>query len=139
MATKLIQAIREPAQFSLRSIFVATSAVGVALGVLNWLGPFCMILAVQFQAVIAVLMMTRGTAGRGVVIGGTIASFLLIPVPHDELLAAVAFWASLSAWLGGALVADAESMRRSLFLRWTWLLASVWFLAVVVALAVLRR
>jgi len=98
-----------------------------------------MIVGVQCEAVIAVMMMTRGTAWRGLVIGGILAPFLLIPVPHDELLPAVAFWASLSAWLGGALVADAESMRRSLFLRWTWLLASVWFLAVVVALPVLRR
>ena len=87
-----------------------------------------LILAVQFSAVVAILVISRGTALRGVVImGGFVAILSLL----TSALPVVAFWTSLTAWFGGALTADAESKRRSFFLRWAWLLALIWPLIVV--------
>jgi hypothetical protein len=120
---------QKPFQFGLRSIFLATAAVGVAFGLLKWLGLLALILAVQFSAVVAVLVLTKGTAWRGVVIGGSLAAvFILLFPPRIELLHTIALWASLLAWLGGGFAADTKAKRRSHFLRWTWLLVSVWLL-----------
>jgi len=67
----------KPFQFSLASIFLATAAVGVALGLLRWLGfsDFASVVyvAVQNSAVIAVWVKSRGTAWFGVLNGGLTA------------------------------------------------------------------
>jgi hypothetical protein len=118
----------EPFQFRLRSIFLATAAVGVALGLLHWFGAVALILAVQFSAVVAILVISRGTALRGVVIvGGFVALYSMLTSEWPV----VAFGTSLTAWFGGALTADADSKRRSFFLRWAWLFALIWPLIVV--------
>src|SRR5258708_1645287 len=52
----------KPFQFSLWSLCVATSAIAVAFGLLKWLGPENLVLVVQFAAVVAVLVMSKGTA-----------------------------------------------------------------------------
>jgi hypothetical protein len=124
------EAVPKPFQFRLQSIFVATAAIAVALGLLRWLGPMYLSLVVQFTAVIAVLVTSRGTAWRGVVILGTSAALLslLIPGPKSEFLPTGAFWASFAAWFGGGTAADTESKKRSHFLRWSWLFALVWLL-----------
>lgn len=53
----------KPFQFSLRSIFVATSAVAVALGVLNWVGPrdfFGVVFFTTPLAMIGSMLLLRG-------------------------------------------------------------------------------
>jgi len=127
----------KPFQFSLASIFLATAAVGVALGLLRWLGfsDFASVVyvAVQNSAVIAVWVKSRGTAWFGVLNGGLTAALLLIVLSelHASFFSAYC-WASLGAWFGGGLAADAEAKRRSPFLRWAWLSALARFMIVVV-------
>ena len=129
----------EPFQFRLRSIFLAAAAVALALGVLTWLGPFYMILAIQFGAVIAVLVKSKGSAWRGVIIGAILGGSLSLDYLHVEKLLDGAFFSSLAAWVGGGFAADDETKRQSLFLRWAWQSALVWLLAVIVASPVLQR
>ena len=128
---------KKPIQFGLRSMFLATAAVGVALGLLEWLGfsDFASVVyvAVQSSAVIAVWVKSRGTAWFGVLNGGLTAALLLIVLSelHASFLS-VYCWASLGAWFGGGLAADAKAKRRSPFLRWAWLTALAWFLIALV-------
>jgi len=119
----------KPFQFDLRSIFVATAAVGTALGVFKWFGLGAFILVVQFAAVVAILVISGGTAWRGVVILGSLVAFpMLISTRFQvESFVAIAGSSSLAAWFGGWFAADAETRRRSRFVRWAWLLGLIWF------------
>jgi len=122
---------QKPFQFGIRSLFLATSAIAVALGVLHWFGPAPLILAVQFSAVIAVLLKSDGTAWRGVLIAGPSAALLMMYLSEFNLsFLGVVLAASTAAWFGGGLAADAESKRRSRFVRCAWFLALIWFLVV---------
>src|SRR5258708_6146611 len=121
----------KPFQFSLWSLFVATSAIAVAFGLLKWLGPENLVLVVQFVAVVAVLVMGQGTAWPWVVGPGLFAAVVVFTLSHFHVLA-VPYWASLAAWCGGGLAADAESKRRSRFLRAAWQLALIWLAIVLV-------
>ena len=91
-------------------------------------------MAVQFVAVIAILVTSKGTAWPSVAICGLIAAAIVQISTGFEFqhLPHILYWASFAAWLGGGLAADAESKRRSRFLRWAWLLALMWFLLVIV-------
>ena len=125
----------KPFQFGLRSIFLATSAIAVTLGLLHWLSPFgfflFVIVAVQCSAVIAVLLKSDGTALRGVLIAGPSAAVLIMYLSEFNLsFFGVIVAASVGAWFGGGLAAYAESKRQSRFLRWAWLLALIWFVIV---------
>jgi hypothetical protein len=119
----------KPLQFGLRSIFLATSAVGLALGVFKWLGHDIFVLTVQLAAVVAILVKSRGTALRGVVILGTLVAFPMLGLAHFhvESFVVIGTWASLAAWFGGWLASDAEARKRSRFVRWAWLLGLIWF------------
>jgi hypothetical protein len=121
-----------PFQFGLRSLFLATAAIAVAFGVLNWFGAEALILAVQFSAVIAVLVKSKGTAWREMVFSGSLVALLLLtPAGFDILiLPIVAFFASLVAWFVGGLTASEMTRKQSRFLRWSWLLALLWFVFV---------
>ncbi len=85
-------ATNKPFQFGLASLFVATSAVAVAFGVVHWFGPDGFV---------------------GLVIVASITVFI----------------ASISAWLVGGLVSDAETSWSSRLLRWAWQCAAVSWLA----------
>lgn len=117
-------------------MFLATSAIALSLGILKWFGPVALILSVQIAAVIAVLVLSKGTAWRGVIIGGFVAAvpFVLNSIELNLAFVTVGIlWiASLGAWFGGGLAASKSTKDRYRFLRWSWLLASVWFVAVVV-------
>jgi hypothetical protein len=141
MATNLDQESRAPAQFSLRSLFLATAALAVILGLLRWLGPagfdLFLIVAVQCSAVIAVLAQSRGTAWPGVVIAGLFVGFavLFLVAFHnfddDEVMFPLfLILASFAAWIGGGLAASQATKKQSSFLRLSWLLALVWSQAV---------
>jgi hypothetical protein len=133
MATNFDEEIREPTQFSLQGLFVATAVVGVALSVFKCFGLFTMILSVQCAAVVAVLFKSRGTAWPGVVVMGLApALFVMLLSRLGIPFYGVLFVASLGAWFGGGIAADIESKRRSAFLRWSWLFALIWFLTLVV-------
>jgi hypothetical protein len=122
-------AAHKPFQFDLRSIFLATSAIALALGVLKWFGPDTfvafVILEVQCSAVIAILVMSKGTAWRGVVFAGLTMALLAMVTRPPFLI--VLIWVSLVAWLGGGVSADAETRKRSRFVRWAFLLGLAWF------------
>ncbi len=96
----------EPFQFRLRSIFLATSAVVAALGVLMWLGPFYMILPIQCGAVIAILVKSKGTAWRGVLIGAKLGDRCLWTISTSKNFSTVPFF---RAWPLGL----AEELRRT--------------------------
>jgi len=116
----------KPFQFRLRSIFLATAAVGMALGLLKWLGPVIwMILAVQSAAIIAVLVKSRRTALRGVVFTGLVVAVLLL-VSNEAPFDVVLVLASFSAWFAGTFAADAKSRKESRFVRWASALAALW-------------
>src|SRR5882672_3853972 len=107
MASQEIKAPAEaspkPIQFGLRSLFLATTAIAVAFGVLKWFGPLALVLGVQFSAVIAILVKSKGTAWPGVVIGLTLGvSPLLSPSLHLvrlHVFPGVALLVSFAAWL----------------------------------------
>jgi len=119
----------KPFQFSLGSIFVATAAVGMSLGVFKWLGLDAFILVVQLAAVVAILVKSRGTAWRGVVILGTLVALPMLVSCNFQIqsFVTIACWASLAACFGGWFAADAETRKRSRFVRWAWLLGLIWF------------
>jgi hypothetical protein len=126
-----------PFQSGLRSLFLATAVVAVALGLMEWIGfrdfASVIFLPVQCLAVIAVLVRSGGTAWFGVLNGGLTAALLVIVLSEfDASFLNASCWASLAAWFGGGLTANAEAKRRAPFLRWAWLSASAWFLIVVV-------
>lgn len=131
----------KPFQFSLGSIFVATAVVGIALGVFNWLGFEACILVVQLAAVVAILVKSRGTAWQGVVILGSLVAFPMLISARFQVASfvAIASWASLAAWFGGWFTADAETRKRSRFVRWAWLLGLIWFWFVFVFGAILSQ
>jgi len=119
----------EPFQFHLGSVFLITSAIAVAFGLLHWFGPDAfslqVMMAVQFVAISAILVTSKGTAWPSVATCGLIAAAIVQVSTGFEFqhLPHIFYWASFAAWLGGGLAADAESKRRSRFLRWAWLLA----------------
>ena len=136
----------KPFQFDLRSIFLATSAIAVALGLLKWLGPLAflvlVVLVVQCSAVIAILIKSKGTAWLGVVIPQPMVVFLFIAaalsqfnkvgeLPDAALASGTIFWASLAGWFVGGLTASEATRKQSWFLRWSWLLLVIWLLLVV--------
>ena len=134
----------KPFQFELRSIFLPTTAVGVAFGLLRWLGPFgfflFVIVAVQCSAVIVIMIKSKGTAWPGVVIPGVFVAVLFIAAALKqfnevgELLdpTLAILFASLAAWFGGGLAASEAAKSRSLFLRWSLPLQFAWVVIVCV-------
>jgi predicted permease len=74
----------KPFQFGLRSIFLVTAAVGVALGLLKWLGPRDFLTVVfftaPFAATAAILVKTKGGWAS------LWASFLLVLVVFVAIL-----------------------------------------------------
>jgi hypothetical protein len=91
------QEIREPPQFSLGSLFVATLAVAAARGIFRWFGLVAMILSVQCAAVIAVLALSRGSAWQGVVFMGSAATLsVMLLTPYYFF----PFVATFGAWVG---------------------------------------
>src|SRR5258708_27613434 len=96
--------VQKPLHFPLWSLFVATSAIATVVGMWDGFGPETLIGSVQFWAVIAVLVKSKGTAWPGVVLVGLIAA-LFSAFTHFEMLDEVAFLASLAAWFAGGLTA----------------------------------
>src|SRR5260221_1225503 len=99
----------KPFQFRLRSIFLATAAVGVAFGLLRWLGlAILVILAVQTAAIIALFVKSNGTAWRGMVCAGLVVALLLLAsngfkVPLDGIV----LIARLTTCIAGGFACDA--------------------------------
>jgi len=134
----------KPFQFGLRSIFIATSLIALAFGLLQWLRQDALslkltvaviaVVVTQCAAVIAILIISKGTAWPSVVAFGLFAAFYIQFVNRFSYtyLPAILFWTSLSAWFGGGSGADVEFKRRSRFLRWAWIYALIWFMIVVV-------
>jgi hypothetical protein len=130
----------KPFQFGLRSIFVATAAVGMALALLKWLGPAdftgLVFLAVPCSAAIVVLVKSKGTSWPGFVLPGLLSLILLAPgVPRPVIL----FLAGCLAWGGGGMTASEATRDQSRFLEWSWLMALVWFLFAVVSILFIWR
>jgi len=134
----------KPFQFGLRSIFLATAAVGVTFGLLRWLGPgisaFVFILAVQCAVVRAILVISKGAARTSVVTGGFwggAVGLMFVGLGIPFILCVLPFFVSLGAWFGGGLWAAYNG--RSLFLRWAFslLFAWCWFLVTIFTFLVL--
>lgn len=124
-----------PFQFRLRSLFLVTSAIGIALGVLKLrLGPLglvgLVIATVQSSAVVAVLVKSRGTAWPGFVVPGLSVPFVIVAYGARASVVAL-FFASLAAWFGGGLTASEATRERSWFLEWSWLLSLIWLLSII--------
>jgi hypothetical protein len=129
------EAAQKPFQFGLQSLFVATAAVAAVLGLSNWLGLdaffLLVILPFQFAMVIAILIMSRGTAWKGVVLFGLTAAIFALVLERIEVVFSwrgVVFLASFAAWYGGGLTASPQTIQQSVFLRRAPLLALAWFL-----------
>jgi hypothetical protein len=130
----------KPFQFSLGSIFLATMAIAVAFAVWHWFGAegfaTLIILMVQVAAIIAILVKSKGTAGRGMLFAGLlVAPVVLITTEFDASLDAVLVLASNAAWFAGGFAADRQSRKQSRFVRWASPLAAIWFLVVMTGMA----
>jgi len=129
----------KPFQFGLRSIFLATLVIAVGTVVLKCLGPWNFILLVQFVAVITMLVISRGAAWPGVLLGGIAGAILGGNAGHGTLvLGPMLFFASLAAWFGGGIVANKSNIGQPFFVRRYRLVALLWILTILVTILVIR-
>jgi hypothetical protein len=129
-----LETARKPLQFSLGSIFLATSATAVAFGLVYWFGPEVAILVVQSAVIVAVAKRKR-TAWMSSVILGLFVAFPTLFSGHRRLadwLVLVVFWVSLPGLIALGRATDGGPKLRCRSLRWSWLLPYVWFLIVLV-------
>jgi len=112
-----------PFQFGLRSIFLLTSAIAVAFGLLHWIDLESLLAyTVPCAIVIAILVRNTGTGKQSeIIVLLIIVLFTLNLVGFN--VPGVLFWACLAALFFGGFAADAKTKYR---------LALAWFVIVYV-------
>ena len=133
----MVSPASKPFQFDLASIFLATSVVALAMGLLYWFGSGVMILVVQ-TAVIAVLAKRRRTAWMDIAIFGVFFAFpcLFSDRRSSDWFLLVAFWLMIPGLVVMRPKSGAEPNCRSRSLRWSWLLPYVWLVAFVMGMMI---